>query len=339
MTFSIIICFYNASHKLIPTLRHIKNLDVSSITDCELILVNNNSHDDSCAIIQNEMNEFTLFPWKLVDEPKPGLSNARQKGIAESQFEYLLFCDDDNWLASDYMQTALPILESHKNIAVLGGYGEAISDIPIPHWFEQHKNFYAVGEQFPTNGKVYGVRNMVYGAGMIVRRSAWNYLISKGFTFFALGRTGKSLSSGEDSEMCLAFQIAGYDIWYNNTLRFKHYIEPQRLTDEYFKKLRKGMSSSGYVIQFYRRYLFGYKPKITKYFWIKELAYVCKDILKGLFVNSSREAFNRNLRFSKYLLQERGNYSKNVRNVLAICEELSSPQINFSPQITQIHTD
>ena len=324
MSFSIIICFYNAGIKLIPTLQHLKKLDISGITGCELILVNNNSNDNSCAIIQEEMNDFTLFPWKLVDEPRPGLSNARLKGIAESQFEYMLFCDDDNWLSPDYIQKAIPILKAHTNIAVLGGYGDAVSDVPLPDWFEQHKNFYAVGPQFPTNGKVFGVRNMVYGAGMIVNRSAWNYLISKGFTFFALGRTGKNLSSGEDSEMCLAFQIAGYDIWYNNSLQFKHYIEPTRLTEDHFKKLRKGMSSSGYVIQFYRRYLFGYRPTITPNFWIKELMYVCKDLLKELFIKPSLEGVKRNLRFSKYLLQERGNYSENVRTVLEICEKLNS---------------
>ena len=324
---SIIICFYNAGIKLIPTLQHIKNLDISSITGCELILVNNNSNDNSCAIIKKEMNGFSLFPWKIVDEPKPGLSNARLKGISESKYDYLLFCDDDNWLASDYIQHAMQILNANTNIAVLGGYGDAVSDIPFPNWFEQNKNFYAVGEQFPTNGKVFGVRNMVYGAGMIVRRQAWEYIISKGFTFFTLGRTGKSLSSGEDSEMCLAFQIAGYDIWYDNSLQFKHYIEPSRLTNVHFKKLRKGMSSSGYVTQFYRRYLFGYKPKVTKRFWFKEFLYSVKDLVLGIFVKPTKSGIKRNIDFSLYLLRERGGYNENVRKVVGICENLSKKVI------------
>lgn len=320
---SIIICFYNAGNKLIPTLQHIKDLDISNITECELILVNNNSNDDSCTIIQNEMKGFNLFPWKIVDEPKPGLSNARLKGISESKFEYLLFCDDDNWLAKDYIQNAISILTSNSNIAVLGGYGEAVSDIEFPEWFNKNKNFYAVGEQFPHNGKVFGIRNVVYGAGMIVRRYAWEYISSKGFTFFTLGRTGKSLSSGEDSEMCLAFQIAGFDIWYDNSLRFTHYIEPKRLTESYFKKLQKGMSSSGYVTQFYRKYLFGYKPHVTKYFWLKEFLYSVKDLLKGLFVKPTKLGIKRNLDFTMYLLRERGKYNKNVKKVLQICENLS----------------
>ena len=320
---SILVCFYNAEHKLPKTIEHIKKLDISNITECELILVNNNSNDDSCTIIQNEMKGFNLFPWKIVDEPNPGLSNARLRGITESQHEYLLFCDDDNWLASDYIQNAISILTSNSNIAVLGGYGEAVSDIEFPEWFNKNKNFYAVGEQFPYNGKVFGVRNVVYGAGMIVRREAWEYIILKGFTFYTLGRTGKSLSSGEDSEMCLAFQIAGFDIWYDDSLRFKHYIEPKRLTENYFKKLQKGMSSSGYVTQFYRRYLFGYKPQVTKYFWLKEFLYSVKDLVKGVFVNPTKSGIKRNMDFSLYLLRERGRYNENVKKVLGICDGLS----------------
>jgi len=316
---SILVCFYNAAHKLPKTLEHIKKLDISNITECELILVNNNSNDDSCTIIQNEMKGFNLFPWKIVDEPNPGLSNARLRGIAESQYEFLLFCDDDNWLAKDYIHNAISILTSNSNIAVLGGFGEAVSDIEFPEWFNRHKNFYAVGEQFPYNGKVFGVRNVVYGAGMIVRREAWEYIISKGFTFFTLGRTGKSLSSGEDSEMCLAFQIAGFDIWYDDSLRFKHYIEPKRLTENYFKKLQKGMSSSGYVTQFYRRYLFGYKPHVTKYFWLKELIYTLFEIVKNFKTFSLFLQSRNRILFLLYLLHERKKYNENVNKLINFC--------------------
>lgn len=321
-SFSIIICFYNAGGKLIPTLEHIKHLDISNITTCELILVNNNSNDDSCVIIQEEMKEFSVFPWKIVDEPNPGLSNARLKGIAESQFEYMLFCDDDNWLASDYIQNAISILEPNKTIAVLGGYCEAVSDIELPKWFAKIKNYYAVGEQFPTNGKVHGVRNVVYGAGMIVRRTAWEYIVSNGFTFFTLGRTGRKLSSGEDSELCLAFQIAEFDIWYDNSLQFKHFIESKRLTNSYLKQLQNGMSSSGYVTRFYRNYLFGYKPHVTKYFWLKEFLYSLKDLVQGIFVKPTIVGMKRNLDFTLYLVRERSRYNENVKKVLGICENL-----------------
>ena len=222
---SIIVCFYNAGDKLYKTCDSIKGLLFDDLENVEVIFVNNNSNDNSVEIINNLFESFSLFPWKIVNEPKPGLSYARLKGIESSHYEYLLFCDDDNWLSKDYLQIGSKILQNDSMIAVLGGKGAAVSEIELPVWFEQNKNFFAVGKQFTESGQVKGYRNVVYGAGMFVRKSAFQFLISKGFQFYNLGRTGKKLTSGEDSEMCLAFQIAGYKIWYEEELTFQHHIE------------------------------------------------------------------------------------------------------------------
>jgi len=320
---SIIICFYNASSKLIPTLQHIKSLKIDILDSCELVLVDNNSNDDSVKIIKDQMNGFNDFPWKIVIETTPGLSNARVKGISESRYEYLLFCDDDNWLEREYLYKAIPIIEEEKKIAVLGGFGEPVSDVSLPNWFVEHQNFYAVGEQMPESGRVKGIRNVVYGAGMIIRRSAWDYIVAKGFAFKTLGRTGKSLSSGEDSELCLAFQIAGFYIWYNKELTFKHYLDPHRLTDEYISRLKKAMNNSSYVTRFYRDFLLGYSPNVTKYFWVKELLYALKAFVKEIvLLNGSKS--KRSLSFILYLLQMRNKYTNEVTQVVERCKSLSA---------------
>ena len=321
-SFSIIICFYNAENKLKNTLEHIKKIDTSQVGDVELILVNNNSNDNSIQIINQEMIGFNRFPWIVVEEKNPGLANARMKGFDTSQHDFLLFCDDDNWLAEDYLTIGLlPLLNDNK-IAVVGGCGTAVSDVDIPHWFEENQNYFAVGPQWDETGEVKVKRNMVYGAGMIVRKSAFMFLINNGFKFFALGRTGKSLSSGEDSEMCLAFRIGGFKIWYQSNLKFKHYIEPKRLTQEYFVALVKGMSSSNYVSKFYRDYLFGYRPKISKFFWLKETLYLQFEIIKKIF------KFNFVLKFEfeylMYLIKQRSSYDKNVGQIIDFCNRIES---------------
>lgn len=321
---SIIICFYNAGTKLIPTIKHIKELNVEGIDFVELILVNNNSNDDSENIINKELGGFNLFHWEIVFEGKPGLSNARVAGIEKAKGAFLLFCDDDNWLDKEYIQRAFPILEMNENIAVLGGYGSPVSDTEIPEWFYSFENSYAVGRQRVESGKIHGDRNVVYGAGMIVNRDAFYKIHSKGFSFKTLGRTGQKLSSGEDSELCLAFQIAGYDIWYDEQLLFKHYIEPRRLTERYLYDLKKAMSTSGYISRFYRRYLFGYKPKISKFFWLKELIYTVKYIMVNLFRKVSTIELKRNLNFLVYLVKQRKKYNENVKSVLSICQAIDS---------------
>lgn len=319
---SIIICYYNAGVKLIPTLTHIKNLDISGWEAVELILVNNCSDDNSNELAKNNLKDFNKFTWKIINEATPGLSNARLKAFSESKADFLLFCDDDNWLSPDYITKAIGIFKNDPEIAVLGGKGKPVSEITIPEWFDKYKNFYATGEQMPRSGLVKGSRNVVYGAGMFVRRSAWDYIVSRGFKFYSLGRTGKKLSSGEDSEMCLAFQIAGFKIWYEDSLLFSHYIEPKRLTLSYCKKLDQ-INSIYFITNYYRRFLFGFVPKVTEWFWLKEFLYSTKDILTGLIKLNNFDEIRWNIYFSVYLLKRRKKYNKDVEEFIKICVSLS----------------
>ena len=320
---SIIICFYNAENKLQKTLEHIKKIDTSNVGEVELILVNNNSNDNSLAIINQELMDFKIFPWKVVEEKNPGLANARMKGFDTSQHDFLLICDDDNWLAEDYLTMGLqPFLDDDK-IAVVGGCGAAVSDVDIPSWFEEYQSYYAVGPQWHETGEVKIKRNMVYGAGMIVRKSAFLLILKNGFKFFALGRTGKSLSSGEDSELCLAFRIAGFKIWYNEDLCFKHFIESNRLSTNYLEKLLKGINSGNYISRFYREYLFGYRPKVGSLFWLKEAFYVLKNSKKAFFSLNLKE-YKRCNKHLIYIIIERSKYDRSIKEIYNICNNLKA---------------
>lgn len=326
MDISIIICFYNAGDKLTPTLSHIGNLQTNGI-ETELILVNNASTDNSEKIIAENSNFKNHIPWKIVHESKPGLANARLKGLHEATGKYLLFCDDDNWLEKDYLAKSFGQMENDSKIAVLGGNGYPVSDIPVPDWFKDEENRYAVGPQFPQSGEVKGSRNMVYGAGMIVRKSAFKAILDSGFMFLSLGRTGKSLSSGEDSEMCLAFRISGYKIWYDADLRFAHYIAPDRLSLGYLNKLKVGMSNSGFISRFYRDYLLKrYRPKVNQLFWFREvlslLRQILSDLTKGSGLNDS--IVKRNWRLIRFILASPLDYNTKVRWVLKTCDQLDS---------------
>lgn len=320
---SIIICFYNAESRLQKTLEYIKRLSIEGIDSVELILVNNNSNDNSEKIIKNELEDFKIFPWKIIQESTPGLTNARLAGIKAAKNEILLFCDDDNWLFEDYLQVGISILNKDEKIAVLGGKGEAISSIQVPIWFENYQNFYAVGPQMPQSGLVKGVRNVVYGAGMFVIKDYFIDLSNRGYVPFSSDRVGESLSSGGDSEMCLAFQIAGYKIWYDENLHFKHFIEPKRLSLEYLNKLKKGMISSSFISRFYRDFLFGYEPKITKIFWLKEMFFLMKDIFLDVF-RLKFKGQRRNILFLIFLLKERSKYDNSVSHIVSICKKIKN---------------
>jgi hypothetical protein len=104
---------------------------------------------------------------------------------------------------------------------------------------------------------------------MFVIKSYFLDIVERGFKPLASDRIGSSLSSGGDSELCLAFKIANYNIYYDERLQFMHFIEKNRLNESYLLRLKKSMSSSRFITRFYLDYLNGYEAKITRFFWLK----------------------------------------------------------------------
>jgi len=323
---TIVICFYNAAARIIPTLQYIIDQSTRNHLNTELVLVNNASTDDTDRIIEETMRGFILFPWKIVQEKTPGLANARLCGLKNASFDIILYCDDDNWLDIDYVSKAEVIFRNNSNIGILGGLGRAVSSIQIPDWFENVQNYYAVGPQMPTSGRVIGTRNVVYGAGMLIRKSVFEKLISEGFVFQSLGRTKSNLSAGEDSELCLAVQIMGYHIQYEESLTFSHFIEPRRLTETYFEKMKNGISTSGFYSKFYLDFFKGRNlVLVPTCFWFREILHNLKGILIKILKFDYK--LRRNLNHIQFLLKERSNYDLNVRKILDLCGRLNKDKI------------
>lgn len=236
---SIIICCYNSARRIRKTLEHIYAQNLEGI-DCELLVIDNNCTDDTVAIVNSFQNQaYSPFPLRIIKQPIPGLSFTREKGIENAIYEYLIFCDDDNWLSPDYVATSFQIMKDHSFIGALGGRSEAVSDIEFPYWFSTFQGNYAVGVLGIKSGEV-TLRGEVWGAGMVFRKSDYQALKNAGFTHLLTDRKENALSGGGDTELCKWFLLLGKKLWYDDRLSFKHYIEPPRLTLEYFEKLSRG---------------------------------------------------------------------------------------------------
>lgn len=236
---SVIICCYDSALRLPETLKHLSLQRFLSDIRWEIILVDNRSNDDTAKIARDEWSKYTCAAdFRIIHESNPGLSHARHRGINASAFEYLIFCDDDNWLADDYLINAYTILNSDKNIAALGGFGEAVSDIVIPEWFYDVQNAYAVGKQYTYQGDV-SCEKHLWGAGLALRKSIY----FKAFTNFpslTTGRNGNILSAGEDYELCIRFVLMKYRLHYSEKLFYRHYIPAARLSLSYKERLFAG---------------------------------------------------------------------------------------------------
>ncbi len=307
---SVIICCHNSEKRLPETLRFLALQEVPSYIPWEIIVVDNASTDNTVGkALEAWSKSQSDVSFKVVKQPKSGLSFAREKGLDTAQFEYCLFCDDDNWLDKNYVRLAYEIMSSNECIGVLGGLGEAICEIEAPHWFENVKHAYAVGPQCSYDGDVTEDRGFVFGAGAVLRRSVFLSLRYKGIQLLLSDRNGKKLSSGGDAEICYLYVLNGYKIFYSSKLKFQHFIPKERLTIEYYKKLTYGFTQARIILSLYKYKMSCESNLLKKGLWLREFIYSLKN---ELFVSKpDKVKFRRTYAFA--LIKNRDTFNNALK--------------------------
>lgn len=241
---SIVVCCYNSEQRLADTIKHVALQKVTDHVKWELVIVNNASTDFTyeTAIKVCESYPQLTNKYKVINQPIPGLSFARELGIATSQYKYIIFCDDDNWLAENYLALSFDIMESNPKIGALGGQSTATTEKSnFPDWFDAVKGSYAVGKQMTQNG--YTNKN-IWGAGMVIRKQLHQKCFPSEYPSYLTGRNGTKLSAGEDTEFCLRLQLKNYRMYYDERLSFIHFISGNRLSKTYYKNMSLGFTEA-----------------------------------------------------------------------------------------------
>jgi glycosyltransferase involved in cell wall biosynthesis len=250
MTVSVIICTHNGAARIRPTLEALAHCTADS--PVEIILVDNNCTDSTVDVARQIWAEIgnSVHAFRIVREKEQGLSFARRAGVKAARGDIIVFCDDDNWLASDYLTVASEIM-CDERMGAAGGQCDAVIEGQIPTFLYSHGTGYALGIQALESGDVTR-RGYLWGSGLVVRRRDMLALYTcPGFPLMT-GRAAARLTAGDDSEICAALILLGKRLWYDNRLRLKHWIAPHRLTPEYNVRLNSGFAEG---MQQYRYYL------------------------------------------------------------------------------------
>ena len=258
---SVVVCCYNSEKRLPQTLAHLACQQLGEGIPWEVIVVDNASTDKTSMVALSLWEKHVAStPLRVVYQPVQGLSAARAMGLAKAAYEIVVFCDDDNWLADSYVDRAFHAMQAHPDAAVLGGVGEPACETEPPPWFFRYARYYALGEQATGTGDVSDTKGYVYGAGLVLRQSAWKELELRGFKSQLTGRKGDSLASSEDRELCYALRLLGHRIYFDDTLRFKHEIPAKRLRWEYFLKMVETAQHTTPIMSLYNAALAGQAP-------------------------------------------------------------------------------
>lgn len=185
-------------------------------------------------------------------EPRLGLTHARLKGIAAARDPWLVFVDDDNVLAADYLENARGIAEEKPFLGAFSGKATGEFEVPPPRWILGDLGIIAVRDlEKDMFSNMYIWDTVPVGAGMVIRRTvAENYMIQSRLSPLKqmLDRSGTSLFSGGDTDIILTTLDMGYAIGRFTRLDLLHLIPQSRLSKEYILKLCEGNGYSEQIL-------------------------------------------------------------------------------------------
>src|ERR1700722_4190557 len=193
---SVVICCHNSAERLPKMLAHLSAQKVPAGVPWEVLVVDNASTDATAEVARQHWPKDARASLRVVGEPQPGLTHARERGFAEATGDIISFIDDDNWVCPEWVATVSDVMTTRTDVGACGGTGEAEPKTNLPWWFETFQGDFAVGPQGAEPGDVTWTRGYLWGAGLSIRKAAWSQLIEKGYRSLLPDRQGASLSAG-----------------------------------------------------------------------------------------------------------------------------------------------
>src|SRR6185503_9023824 len=164
----------------------------------EIVIVNNNSKDDTEVVVQDLINQH---PEKVtyVVEIKQGNSYARNSGVKAAQADIIAFIDDDVTVENNWLRSCMEVLTSHEELSFVGGSVLPEWDEAPPSWVTpEHWAPLALLDYGPTEFRIGGNNPLgLLTANIAFRRKVFDEL---GTFSPDLQRVNDSIGSMEDHE-------------------------------------------------------------------------------------------------------------------------------------------
>ena len=289
---SLVIATYNRAEQLMITLDSVA-AQQCSCGEWECVVVDNNSQDDTRERVERFTAEHPELNLRYIFEQKQGLSHARNAGIAASVGDIIAFIDDDERIVEEFVEAYIKLFDSHPDAMAAGG--KIIADYPTgrPRWMSHYPELpIANPMDFGEEVKPFPKSRIPGGGNMAMRRRVFETI---GVFDTSLGRTGKKLIGGEESDLFERMAKFSMKCYYVPRAVMYHIIPAEKLTAEYFDRLTYNIGISQHV----RATLHGRRMQL----YISEIAKWFATLLLCLVHRPAQ---------SHYLLKLRYNISRGV---------------------------
>ncbi|WP_225035496.1 glycosyltransferase family 2 protein [Winogradskyella sp. SM1960] len=251
MKLSVIILNYNVRYFLELCLKSVEAA-IANI-DAEIIVIDNNSPDDSCDMVKQ------LFPAvKLIENKENlGFSKGNNIGVAKAKGDYLCILNPDTVVAEDTFTKLIKFTDSKDNLGIVGcqlidGKGkflpESKRNIPTPKVslkkvLGSTNDYYANHLSSEDTGKV----DVLVGAFMWLKKEVYEAVGGFDEDYFMYG---------EDIDLSYKIVKAGYDNFYFGNTTVIHYKGESTLKDSKYAKRFYGAMQIFYKKHFKQNLIF-----------------------------------------------------------------------------------
>ena len=186
-----------------------------------LTVIDNHSTDGTKDYVEALAVKYDMV--RYVFEPQQGLSHARNKGWAGTQYPWVFYLDDDCLPPDGIINAALDLIAREPTYDAFGGPIDSKFHGDIPDWLPKgYGDFSMPYSQLTQISKGY-----IRGGCMLIRKDVLQKL--GGFDT-NLGVKGNALRYGEELELQARMRKAGYKIAYAPSLRTGHFVRTDKLS-------------------------------------------------------------------------------------------------------------
>lgn len=234
MTISTIIATCNRSDLLNEALDHLARQRFAP--GDEVIVVDNASTDGTASVIDRHERTFPV-PLRHLHEGRQGKSHALAAALGLATGQILAFTDDDVHVDPLWLQAIRDAMSVKGNsLALVGGPVLPRWERPVPSWLRLERETYGrlaaplALLHYGAEPAALGSRTLL-GANLAVRREA---MTAVGGFALHLGKVQGTLLSGEDHDLCMRVQAAGFHAEYDPRPVVRHRVPAERMRFRYF---------------------------------------------------------------------------------------------------------
>ncbi|PSN20101.1 glycosyl transferase [filamentous cyanobacterium CCP5] len=237
MDFTVVIPTYNGAERLPAVLEHLRKQVVSPNLSWEILIVDNNSQDNTRQVITTYQAD-PLFPVEIrySFEPQQGAAYARLRAVHEAKGEWIGFLDDDNWPEPNWLTVASQFRYQSPRLGAFSGKIVLATDAILPLNFSRIAGFLAIRDHgnipWPF---VPECLQLPPAASLFVRKQAW--IDNVPAMPILGGRRRNFFVQGDDYEPLIYLYKAGWEIWYAPELQTAHQLPAHRFERAYLIRI------------------------------------------------------------------------------------------------------